>query len=130
MINFGLRIKQLRKSKNISAKELSKKLNCDPSTISKIENNVSLPSFDLLYNICNILNYSLSEFFSEYSFQSHKIPSDVEKLLNDILFSAKFLSNEELLSIVSLFNSILSNKDHLTKQQIDHLTNFFKAFES
>lgn len=49
-------IRYLRKNKNISQKELAKKLNITPSYLSKIEHNEKNPSFELGLRIAIILD--------------------------------------------------------------------------
>ena len=65
MFNIGNRVISLRHLHNISANKLSKDLGVDPSTINKIEKGTAKPSMDLLFNICNYFDISLSEFFAE-----------------------------------------------------------------
>lgn len=54
-MNYGKAIKTIRAAKNISQKELSKKLDLDTSYLSRIEKGERVPSVDLLENIARKL---------------------------------------------------------------------------
>lgn len=78
MINIGNRIKFLREEASISARDLAKKVNLDPSQISKIENGTSKPSLEALTRICSALDISLYDFFNE---SDNEISTEQKKLL-------------------------------------------------
>jgi len=54
-----LKIKELRKEKNISQKELSEKIGIDNSQLSKIEKGKMMPTLHQLMEISSIFNVSL-----------------------------------------------------------------------
>lgn len=56
---LGPRLKQLRKARQLSQKELG-----DRVFVSHIENGLRLPSLQTLVKICDALNITLGEFFS------------------------------------------------------------------
>lgn len=64
MINYGKKLKSLRKQVGLSANALARQVNLDPTTIYKIESNTSKPSLDALEKICLILGISMRDFFS------------------------------------------------------------------
>ena len=53
-INFAENLKNLRKSKGITQKELALLLSVDQRTISAWENGVCEPSFNILSELCDI----------------------------------------------------------------------------
>lgn len=59
MFDFGLRLKQLRTSHNLSQEYLAKKINKSPSVVSGYENNVKTPPLDVLISLAMIYNVSL-----------------------------------------------------------------------
>jgi len=101
MFHYGEKIKQLRKSKNMSANQLSIYLEISRSNLSKIENSHSYPSLQLLEKICNYFEISLSGFFAEEGKDKNK--SD--------------LSNEERY-ILKLWNSSDENAKRLVKSYL------------
>ncbi len=63
---IGYRIKTIRtKELHMSQIEFSKKLNCDRSYLSRLESGKQNITIENLENICNALNISLKDFFSE-----------------------------------------------------------------
>lgn len=80
-LNVGLKIQELRKVNNMTAKELAKRVNVSPSFISAIENNSTKLSLATLKHICEILGVSLSEFFnSELSPVEKNLISTIKKM--------------------------------------------------
>lgn len=63
MNDYGKRIAELRKSKNLTQAELGKKLNVTSQAVSKWENGLSEPDLDTISKLCSILNMSVNEFF-------------------------------------------------------------------
>lgn len=98
-MDVGNRIKELREEFGLSARGLADKVGLDPSQISKIEKDVSKPSLDALFRICNVLDISLSEFFDQ---------SEVN------------LSHEQQL--------LLKHSNSLSKEQIDLLNKLLSSF--
>ena len=49
--NFGENLKQLRKSRNLTQKELGAKVSLSKAVVSKYENGMGYPSFDVLIRI-------------------------------------------------------------------------------
>lgn len=58
MVDFGLCLKKLRLSKNLTQLQLAKRLNISKSMISAYENDIRLPSYDVLIKISRIFNVS------------------------------------------------------------------------
>lgn len=56
MINFGQRIRTLRKRDNITQAQLAQKLGLTKSVISAYETDLRLPSYDILINIARVFN--------------------------------------------------------------------------
>jgi len=58
MVDFGLCLKKLRQSKNLTQLQLAKRLNISKSMISAYENDIRLPSYDVLIKLSRIFNVS------------------------------------------------------------------------
>jgi len=69
-MKFGEKVKQLRSNANLTQPELAAKANIEQSYLSKLENEKSSPSFDVIEKITNALNYETMAFIesldSEY----------------------------------------------------------------
>jgi|SRR5690625_3074664 len=98
LINIGERIRILREEKKLSARKLADMANLDPSQISKIEQGISKPSIDALNRICNAFGISMSEFFSENSF-------DIPSYQRELLQTSKSLSVQQ----IELLNNFLKS---------------------
>ena len=103
-MNLGDKIKRIRYKYNISQEELAETLEINRNYLSRIENNKSLPSADILvklalaYNISvdNLLDLNLDDMFDDRKDKIRKINNFCEKLDNNDL---DFVIN--LLSIMS-----------------------------
>ena len=58
---FGIRLKQLRKSKGNTQEELAYRINCSTTYISKLENGKSICSMERLFEISDVLQCDVSE---------------------------------------------------------------------
>lgn len=75
----GIKIKELRKKKNITQTELAKKLNIGKSAISNYESGYRMPKQDLLFELSNIFEEPIDIFFPRNSLdcpQKKLIPLD------------------------------------------------------
>ena len=64
-MDIGDRIQEIRKASNMTAKELSERIDVSPSFISAVENNDSKLSLATLTRICNALGVNLASFFNK-----------------------------------------------------------------
>lgn len=103
MFDIGNRIRQLRKLHKITSSELAKKINISQPQLSRIENNLNLAQIDTIFDICKVLNISLSEFFATPEDDNY-ITSDQRKLLNNL----KKLSPEQVNTFIKLFEWVNS----------------------
>ena len=62
---LGANIKALRMIKGLKLRELSGRVGCSESLISKIENSVALPSITVLHKIVAALNVSMAALFAD-----------------------------------------------------------------
>ena len=88
-MEFGLRLKEIRTSLNISQKELSEKTGLTIRTIQRIENNEVKPSLYSLKVIGEVLKTDLSEFVKPsntkpYEFNLTLKITDMNQFLNDL----------------------------------------------
>lgn len=59
MYDFGLRLKQLREKHNLSQSQVAKRLGITRAAISSYENNISLPSVNVLAELALLYPGSL-----------------------------------------------------------------------
>jgi transcriptional regulator with XRE-family HTH domain len=77
-MKFHRLIKKLRTDKGISIKQLAPILGLDYSYISKLENDRSKPSAELLTKMANYYEYDKDLLF----LAAGKIPEDIQEILN------------------------------------------------
>uniref|UniRef100_UPI00403F8536 helix-turn-helix domain-containing protein n=1 Tax=Lentilactobacillus hilgardii TaxID=1588 RepID=UPI00403F8536 len=86
MATLGERIKEFRKSKHLTQRDLGNKVHLSPQVISNYERGYSTPSADDMKNIASALEVSLSDLYAEKnsSLSSHKYYDLTEKDEHDI----------------------------------------------
>ncbi len=62
---FKLTLREIRESKNITGAELARMVGINPSTLSRIERNIQLPSIKMAYNIAKALQVSIYDFIED-----------------------------------------------------------------
>lgn len=100
MIKIGDRLREIRKAKGLTGKDLEEKSGIGQSTISRIEQDQHSPSIDTLFSICQALDISLKELLVEDLDQS---PPELLRLL-DI---AKKLPEEKREALNTFLETIL-----------------------
>ena len=84
LMDIGNRIQEIRKASNMTAKELSERIDVSPSFISAVENNASKLSLATLSKICHALDVTLTTFFNqEASAVDAKLISKISTLPED-----------------------------------------------
>lgn len=107
MFDFGIRLQQLRMSRNMSQAALGKKINRSKSVICAYENNLRIPPLEVLTDIAVFFNVSLD----------YLVGIDKEEMV-----SVDGLSNEQkeiIHAMIHEFKSGTSNCPGLTVQQQD-----------
>ena len=97
---LGLRIKELRKRKNISQEQLAELTGLEPPSICNIENGKNYPALQNLEKIINILDVSFSDVFKfEHHQPDENLIFEIDKILRqnpdkvkDIYKTAKALA--------------------------------------
>jgi len=64
-LNLGGRIKDLRKQKGMTLKELAERTGVSPAMLSQVENNIVSPSISTLWNFAEALGLKIGSFFQE-----------------------------------------------------------------
>ena len=82
-MNYGERIRQLRKQCKISAEKLGNEIGLSQSMTSKIENNERNLDIHVVKTICNALNLTLAEFFAEPA-EQEDISPEVRRIYEKI----------------------------------------------
>ena len=89
IIKVGNNIKKIRKERNISQKDMAKRLSMPSSTYSNNENNNREPNAQTLKKIASILNVDISELLNISTSQN----KTSEKYLSDDINTIKVIEN-------------------------------------
>lgn len=79
---IGKRIKQYRKEKHITQKELAELVDCAEMTISQYERGLYSPKSDMRVKIANALGVSYADLFMDQTPMSFDSPEDFDKAWN------------------------------------------------
>ena len=66
MINLGKKLKELRKSENLTQEQLAKNLNISRVNYTRYETDAVRPDFETIIKIADFYNISLDELFERY----------------------------------------------------------------
>ncbi len=97
---LGARIKELRKSKNITQEELVELIGSDTNNLSRIENGKKFMSAEKLSKIANALNVDIKELFDF----GHILSDD--ELKSEIISDINTLSTKQLKYIYKSIKNI------------------------
>ena len=107
---IGKFIANLRKEKNMTQQELSKKLGVTDRAISKWENGRGLPDYSLLQDLCDTLSISINELFSGEKISKEdyetKAEENMSKLINDNYSEKKKINWIIAISVAIVYLSI------------------------
>ena len=109
--NLGGFLKEERKKNKLSLRDLSKNIDLSIGYISRIENNIVTPSFDILTSYSNLFGFNLEDIISESSFNNLKKEEvlDLEDIIlkNKISFRGNTLNYEKKKNILMILNAII-----------------------
>ncbi len=100
IVKIGYFIRECRKNKNLTQKQLADKLYVEPKTISKWETGKGLPDVSIMKNLCNELGISLSELFIGDYIKEESNDLLIEKLIIDELRKEKIQNKKKLIGEV------------------------------
>ncbi len=116
-IKIGGRLKELREAKGVSQLELSKALNIAQKNISNYENDIVIPSMEILFKMCKYYNVSISYMLlGENEYEGYKITD--KNMINYLLYLDK-LDKREKEAIKVIVSNIV--KASLEKKEIKEL---------
>ena len=93
---FGERLRELRKAKKLSQRELADRVGVDFSYISKVENDrLPPPAGDTIVKICGILEVESNTLLA----LTGKIPSNTKQMLSSSVEAQKFIKHAQEMSL-------------------------------
>ena len=94
--SFGQVLREARRSKNVSQRELAKEVGVDFSYISKIENDrLPPPAADTIVRICDVLEIPVEELLA----LKGKMPSDFEDAIGSSPAALKFINQAQAMDL-------------------------------
>lgn len=91
-MNFGEKLYELRKLKNLSQEEVADKLNVTRQTVSKWETNQSTPDFDKIVPLCELFEISTEELLTGKKSEEKNDNINIKDVENE----DKILTKEEV----------------------------------
>ena len=91
-MNFGEKLYELRKLKNLSQEDVADKLNVTRQTVSKWETNQSTPDFDKIVPLCELFEISTQELLTGKTSEEKNNNENTENVENE----NKVLTKEEV----------------------------------
>lgn len=145
-MKFGYYIKSLRKSKNLTLKELSKNL-MSISFLSKFERDETDITFSHLLDLLNRLNMNFDEFMfmTKYSFSYKELLQEINKAyLNNNILALKYLYKQECelyeenklyahflnsIMIKAIIHDIDATFSSITSEEATAISDFFMSID-
>jgi transcriptional regulator with XRE-family HTH domain len=90
-MDVGVRIREIRKSTNLSIRQLAKKVGVSYVTMQRIETNKVSPSVSLLFQIAQALNYPITTFLEEQKKSMVFIKKENQRVMETMLMGLKLL---------------------------------------
>lgn len=109
IVKIGYFIRECRKNKNLTQKQLADKLYVEPKTISKWETGKGLPDVSIMKNLCNELGISLSELFIGDYIKEESNDLLIEKLIIDELKKEKIQNKKKLIGEILIGCSFIGS---------------------
>lgn len=105
--NVGKRIRDLRLAKGLSQEQLALSADITPTYLGLVERNLKNPTLKVIEQICNSLNVSLSDFFSDSYFEDKSLDSTTQQILSQLVNRTQ----EEKELILQLTKDMLKLRD-------------------
>lgn len=109
IVKIGYFIRECRKNKNLTQKQLADKLYVEPKTISKWETGKGLPDVSIMKNLCNELGISLSELFIGDYIKEESNDLLIEKLIIDELKKEKIQNKKKLIGEILIGSAFIGS---------------------
>lgn len=103
--NLGQRIHQLRTERKLSQEQLALRSNITPTYLGLVERNLKNPTVKVVEQLCNSMNVSLAEFFSNTKTEN------VDDYSLQIISQINDCSEDEKILILRLLKDILRFKN-------------------
>lgn len=103
--NLGQRIHQLRTERKLSQEQLALRSNITPTYLGLVERNLKNPTVKVVEQLCNAMNVSLAEFFSNTKAEN------IDDFSLQIISQINDCSEEEKMLILRLLKDILRLKN-------------------
>ena len=110
---FGETLRELRKSKNFSQRDLAEKAGVDFSYISKVENNrLPPPAADTIVRICEILEVESETLLT----LTDKITTETKQMLSSSTEAQKFIKQAQEMSLTDAeWRKLIKGLGHLRR---------------
>lgn len=81
---IGLKIKEIRKAKNITQEKLAEEIGMDVGYISKLEVGLSAPSIETFEKLACVLDVDIADFFEFTNLRNLDLKSEINKIFDKL----------------------------------------------
>lgn len=120
----GSRIKEIRKQKGLTQKQLGEKCGMYESQIRKYENGKANPKIETLQKIATALKCNLSDLMDADEYKLHNIEIAIKKVNDSVLEKNKEIDNEPM-TIAAHFDG-----DEYTEEELEAIREFAEFVKS
>lgn len=116
-MDIGDKIKKFRKKSGMEQKELARRLNISPKTVSSWEVNRTQPKMEMIEAMCKIFQCRKSDFLDVDSgglrqvLDAQDIPPDRVEIFSRLINLAMHCSMEELEAIITILERSIHSKE-------------------
>lgn len=107
-MDIGARIRELRKSKNLTTRDLANMADISQPVISRLENNTRSADVELIKRICEAIGITLAEFFAD-TLEVEPLPIDLQQILE----TSKQLTPVQRELIVNVMKEIIKDNKEM-----------------
>ncbi len=107
MENYGGKLKELRKTRGLSQKDMALKIGISAPNLSQWE-GMAFPPLEGILKVCSVLNIPLAQFFNDNSEQKHEqMPDWIKPEYLDFLEQLRTLPEEVQKQLLKNFSGII-----------------------
>ena len=107
--NIGLFIAEMRKSRNLTQRELGDMLHISDKTVSKWESGRGLPEVSLMMPLCNILGISVNELLSGAKLEEEKYKKKAEENILNLMNERQENKRKILIAVAVMLLSLVTS---------------------
>lgn len=107
----GIKLREVRQSKNVSQRELASRVNVTFQQIQKYEKGINRMSVGVMYDICTALEISPASFLKVCYKEAKVAEKNTMPIVTEIISNIKHLSTEEQKKLLQYMQKLVKNRN-------------------